>query len=410
MPLQNNRKQLIYFNYMEDLYGSALGSTIKAKELLNGLDGLGYTIHSFWRCGEKESTEKKPESCFRLKQWARIVLFTPLQVLKAFIHSVQEAKIVQTLKPDLLIIRLDAFRFSGLIVAKFFKIPLIIEADGACSYEWLTFHNGPHLWVRWLLFFEKCLLKHSDSIFVQSEPAKSYYIHTHRTSPGKITIITNGAHPQIEIPETVLNSQRQKYGIKPGDIVIGFSGSMHHWHGIDRIKTLILNLLAKYNRIKFMFVGGGGPETNSIHSQFAENERIMFTGAIQFDQMPLYLALFDIALVPYPPMELFYFSPVKLYEYMSAGLAIVAARIGQIQTVLTHNESGLLFTPGDQDELQTCIETLIKNPQLRSKLAANAQKIFYQQYTWAQKANELADLIERTLKPRNSNDQSTSTG
>lgn len=403
------RKRIVYLNYMEDLYGSALGSTIKAKELLHGLKNLGYSVHIFWRCAKTANAERsKPDRMVKIKQFFRTILYTPAQIFKALRDTIKEAKLLHTIRPDLVIIRLDPFRFSGLLVAKYFKRPLIIEADGACSYEWLNYHNGPHLWASWLLFVEKCILKYSQKIFVQSGPAKTYYIQTHCISPKKITVITNGAHPRTPIPEENLNRLRKQYGIHSNTIVIGFSGSMHLWHGIEQIKTLIINILSQHDEVKFLFVGGGGPVAESIHSQLAHKDRIVFTGNIDFKYMPDHLALFSIAMAPYPPMDLFYFSPVKLFEYMAAGTAIVAASIGQIQTILEHQETAMLYTPGDLDEMQSCLETLIRNPGLRSKLAQNAHHVFHQHYTWTHKAKELSNLIE-TIKDT-PNDQSASAG
>ncbi|MDZ7725252.1 MAG: glycosyltransferase family 4 protein [candidate division KSB1 bacterium] len=402
-------KKIVYLNYMQDLYGSALGSTIKARELLHGLQELDYKVHFFWRCEKPADTDNaRPNRKSHNKNIIRTLLFTPFQILKALVSGVEEAKIVRRVKPDLLITRLDAFRFSSVLVSNYYNLPLILEADGACSYEWLQYHGGPHLWPRWLLLCEKFIMKHSDHIFVQSLPTQSYYLQTHRISKSKITVITNGAHPSEPVPEKKLDNLRQLYNIQTKETVIGFSGSMHHWHGIEQLKELITDILAHYKTCKFIFVGGGGPETASIREQFKHETRVVFTGNVPFEHMPAHLALFDIALAPYPPMPLFYFSPVKLFEYMAAGKAIVAARIGQINNVLKNKVTGMLYTPGDLDDMHSCIKTLVENPGLRSKLAQNAQHEFRQKHTWAQKSNQLAHLIETTLNKRKCN-ESTST-
>ena len=84
-----------------------------------------------------------------------------------------------------------------------------------------------------------------------------------------------------------------------------------------------------------------------------------FTGAVPHEEIPAWLGHFDVALAPYRPTEhAFYFSPLKLFEYMACGVPTVAARLGQIEEVVRHGETGLLYTPGQLDEFDGSVRPL----------------------------------------------------
>ncbi len=140
------RKKIIYFNYMNDLYGSSLGSTLKALKLIGGLRELGWQVTMCWRReGYKEPSQRPAVPPSRWRRWARILFFTPKEILKNVVDFFIELRLVRRERPQLIISRLDAFRLSALFVARAEKIPLVVEADGASSYEWLHYHGGPHI-------------------------------------------------------------------------------------------------------------------------------------------------------------------------------------------------------------------------------------------------------------------------
>ena len=79
--------------------------------------------------------------------------------------------------------------------------------------------------------------------------------------------------------------------------------------------------------------------------------RTELTGAVEPAEIPALLARMDIAVAPYPDLADFYFSPLKVMEYMAAGRAVVASRIGDIDGLIRHGETGLLCAAGDRDAL-----------------------------------------------------------
>jgi glycosyltransferase involved in cell wall biosynthesis len=110
--------------------------------------------------------------------------------------------------------------------------------------------------------------------------------------------------------------------------------------------------------------------------------------------MPAYLAAMDITVAPYPALDEFYFSPLKLFEYMAAGRAVVASRVGQVVDLLVDGETGLLFDPGEEGGLVDRIQRLRQDATLRRELGRAASRLVRSAYTWRHTAARVVDWVE----------------
>jgi len=144
-----------------------------------------------------------------------------------------------------------------------------------------------------------------------------------------------------------------------------------------------------------LLVVGDGPERSRLEGDLAQRglrESAVFTGAVAPDVVPGLLASMDVAVAPYPELANFYFSPLKVYEYMAAGLPIVASRVGQLAELLRHEETGLLCPPGDAPALASALERLRGDGDLRKRLGFAARATAVQKHTWAAVARRIISL------------------
>jgi glycosyltransferase involved in cell wall biosynthesis len=124
------------------------------------------------------------------------------------------------------------------------------------------------------------------------------------------------------------------------------------------------------------------------------------TGRVPPSEIPSYLAACDIAVSPHIPLPKntpFFGSPTKLFEYMAAGKAIVASRLGQIADVLDHERTALLVEPGEPSELAAALKALAGDHDLRQRLGRNAQ-VKAKEYTWLANAQRIVDAFESLLE------------
>ena len=193
--------------------------------------------------------------------------------------------------------------------------------------------------------------------------------------PGKIEVIANGVDADRFAPEF-----RADCAVP----VIGFVGTLKPWHGLEVLVDAAARLKAQGLQFSLLLVGDG-PERAALEAALAEQglaAQSELTGSVDPAEIPGLLARMDLAVAPYPDLEGFYFSPLKVMEYMAAGRAVIASRIGDIDGLVKHGETGLLCPPGDPEALAKVLAELIRNPVERTRLGRAAREHALSELGW----------------------------
>lgn len=208
--------------------------------------------------------------------------------------------------------------------------------------------------------------------------------------PGKIEVIANGVDTARFDPDYAF--------VRPVP-VIGFVGTLKPWHGLDCLVAAATRL--KQDGLDFrLLLIGDGPERGTLDTMLARaglSPRCELTGAVDPAAIPALLARTDIAVAPYPDLSGFYFSPLKVMEYMAAGRAVIASRIGDIDGLVVHGETGLLCAPGDDAALAAALATLLRDPAQRVRLGRAARQHAVAQLGWDQVAQRVLALTGERL-------------
>ncbi len=394
--------KITYFNYLYDLLGSSIGSTIKAIELMRSLVQLGHEVTIHWR---KKQPSVKNTNVYVLdqgsiKKFLAQYLHDPKQFLSNFTYIPGDIRILKQEKPDLLISRLDLYSFSSLIAAKYLNVPTIIEADTPMVYEARTFNGRYKGYPGLAEFVERKNFELSDAAFCVSNDARKHFIKE-RKAPEDLTMISNGVDIEKFTPDLDVEL-KNSLGFTD-EIIVGFSGSFHYWHGVDNLAIVIQRTLRENPNIRFLLMGQGGPMQKMLQEALEVDEfknKVIFTGLIDHDKVSPYLAIMDIVLAPYPELEFFYYSPVKVYEYMACGKPVIASRLGQICELIEDGENGFLTKPGSIDEIVNLILDLSNNKNKRLEIGKTARKYIEKNHTWEQKAKELEALCMDVLEKK----------
>ena len=178
-----------------------------------------------------------------------------------------------------------------------------------------------------------------------------------------------------------------------GDPVVTFVGTLKPWHGVADL--LAAAALAK--RPWKLRIIGDGPERAALEEQAAGlGIEVDFRGAVAPADMPGQLAGSAIGVAPYPDLggeQQQYFSPLKVYEYLAAGLPVVASAVGQLPQIL--GELGTLVPPSDPAALAAAIDTLAADPVLRGKLGWRGRMQAEEKHSWAGAVDHILDLAGR---------------
>ena len=182
-------------------------------------------------------------------------------------------------------------------------------------------------------------------------------------------------------------------GIDKEHFVVGFSGSLKMWHGID-ILLLAFQQFHRQVPTSRLLIVGDGPKRGWAEGFVAGAglaDAVIFTGWVSHDLLPSYLARMDIATAPYPPSPSHYFSPLKLYEYLAMGRPIVATDIGQTAELLAGNKKALLVEPGNVEVFTEALLKLQSNPVLAGCLSVEAAEEG-KRHDWRDNARRIIEI------------------
>ena len=146
---------------------------------------------------------------------------------------------------------------------------------------------------------------------------------------------------------------------------------------------------------------GDGPARDELEAFVRDKgmeENVTFTGKVPYREIPSFLAAMDITVAPYTPNENFYFSPIKIFEYMMANRPTVAGSIGQVSEVIVDGETGRLYEPGNVEELASVLTELVRDPAARTRIGEQGRAWVERERTWdcnAERVIEIADELIR---------------
>lgn len=188
---------------------------------------------------------------------------------------------------------------------------------------------------------------------------------------------------------------------RPSGTLAVFAGAFRTWHGAVHLARAIRELRGRGRRdIAALFIGDG-PELPRVREEAAGLDGVIFTGAVAHERMPACLAAADIGVAPFDvaahaPLALgFFWSPLKIFEYMATGLPVVAPAVDRIGSLVGHGREGLLYDPATTGALAATLEQLTDRP-LRERLGRAARERAVGDYSWSAHCRKLADAIERT--------------
>ncbi len=187
-------------------------------------------------------------------------------------------------------------------------------------------------------------------------------------------------------------SLRDAFGLD--GFVVGWVGSFRRFHALEQL----VDALAGLEGATLLLVGDG-PERAHIEARArAAGVRCVVTGTVPHDDLPRHLGAMDVAVVVAAADAPFHYSPLKLAEYLAAGLPVVAPRAGDLAERLHDGVDAILVPPGDTGALRSALERLRADPAERARLAAGATAAAAG-WSWDRSVEILLAAIDR-VRPR----------
>ena len=210
-----------------------------------------------------------------------------------------------------------------------------------------------------------------------------------------VLIAHDGVRPERFENENNPNLSQTDLGLRfPEDAFVACYAGRLHSMGMSKGLDTFIEAAAKTKNIVFLLVGGPDEDVQKLREKWITlglpPQDFHTVGTVPAADVPRYLAAADVCLIPSPHNEFFAYesSPMKLFEYMFAGRAIIASDLPAIREIVRHGESAYLVPPSDVDALAVALQTLRDDPALREKLGIAAKKEAMQ-YTWEARARRI---------------------
>ena len=357
------------------------GQSVHVEELVAALRGLGHEVLVVGP-GFYEQAHFGGES--NLVAWIRSRLPVVVGEVAELLYTIPAwwrlRAAFRRFRPDLIYERYNLYFLAGTWVARSSGAKLFLEVNSPLVEERTRLGQ---LRLRWLAgALERYVWRSADKVLVVTGVLQQA-VAAAGVPPNRIEVVPNGIDPAqfVALPA-------RKAG--DGPLVLGFVGFVRDWHGLDAV---IAAMAAEpHGAILRLVVVGDGPARETLQRQAQSlglADRVTFTGLQPREAIPALVAGFDIAL---QPLVVSYASPLKIFEYMAAGRAIVAPDQPNIREILRDGETAVLFDPQASGAMWRAIQRLAGDPALRARLGEAARaEIARRDYTWRGNAVRVVD-------------------
>lgn len=301
------------------------------------------------------------------------------------------ASAIRAHRPDVIYARYNLYTLSPVWARRRFRLPLILEVNAPLVRERARYAGLA--WGSLARRFERACWRGADRVVAVTH-VLAREIEAAGVPAARIVVMPNGVRPSDyaslpagEVAKAAINLD--------GRLVIGFTGFLREWNGLER---LIEWLADSGDARRHLLLVGDGPARPMLIERAQRRgvaDRVTITGVTGREDIMSRTAAFDVAVIPEVTE---YASPLKLFEYLAAGRAIVAPATPNLKEILVDGENALLFSPSDPEALGRALERACADPELRARIGRCAREtISARGLTWAGNADQVAELFSALL-------------
>lgn len=241
---------------------------------------------------------------------------------------------------------------------------------------------------------EKILFKNVDGLVVITQILKNLIAKEYNRKKN-VAIIPDGTQ-LFNLEQTFKTRQK----LKTTKLI--YVGQLYQWKGVSTLIEALLFL----KDVRLDIFGGLSFESDlgaiiDLSKELDVKKKITFHGFQPQATVQKFLLNADIAVIPLPDNYIAanFTSPLKLFEYMAAGLPIVASNLPSLKEILKNEENAILVRPDSPEALAEGIKRLIDDNELRIKIANQARKDI-ESYSWPERANRIIDFCTKLIEEK----------
>lgn len=287
--------------------------------------------------------------------------------------------------------RHELFQTAGLRLAERLGVPSVLFVPATTVWEAERWGSTRPGWGRWAeRWGEAPALRAADVVACGTE-AVAEQVQRLGVDVERITLTPSGVDLDLFDPAVDGGAVRARHGI--GDeFVVGWVGSFRRFHALEQA----VEAAADVPGMRLLLVGDG-PERPRIEALArARGVATTSTGTVPQEDLPAHLAAMDAAVVLAGSEDAFHYSPLKLAEYLAAGLPVVAPAVGQLVERLSDGIDALLVPPHDTQALARSLRLLRDDPTLRRRIGQAARAAAVDRWSWDRQVTGVAEAARRS--------------
>jgi len=301
--------------------------------------------------------------------------------------------IVRRLKPDVIVsYAVPTFGWQALIAARLLKIPLLYRAIDASS------ELRPGLHRRLVRCAEVAMCRFSDRISTHNAALRQRCIGS-GANPEKVEILIPGvdlAHMCPGPPDEVL---AQSIGIKAGDKILLFMGTLFGFAQLDHLIYQLLSVLRADPKLKLLIIGDGeaAHELKELIERESISGQVIMVGQIEYEHLPRYLRLGTVGLLPFAPAVISHNAlPNKVLQYLACGLPSVSIRLDGLTSIVP-DDAGVIYVE-NLSQLSLRAVSLIYDSDELTRQRNHAITFSRGNLNWVEKITEFENMLISMLK------------
>ena len=313
-------------------------------------------------------------------------IFAKLQLIPFFISFLLKGFSVAK-KADIIHAQVILSGLVGAIIKKFIKKPLVLTVHGT---DVNSIGNN-------ILFnlLAKFVFNNCDRIIAISNDLKKTLINKFKIDKEKIAVIPYGIDANI-FRKTNKNNERKKLKLDPDSKILLFAGRINKEKGLDYLIRAVSKARNVEKNILLAIIGEGPEKENleKLTKRLNLEKHVDFAGAKKQDELPSWMNSADMLVLPSLSEGL----GMVLIEAMACGTAVIGTKVGGILDIIDDNINGMLVEPKNAEQLYKKIAYLLKDKEVRDKLALNGMKKAIEKFGWKKCAGDTLNVYEEITK------------
>ncbi len=294
--------------------------------------------------------------------------------------------------PDLLYVRASLLSTAGVEFSRRTGCPLVVEYNAPLAQESARYRASAL--VDLATEVERELLAAASLVVAVSNGVRAHVVSL-GVDPERVVVLPNGIDPSRFTPGATSAAERRRIGVPDGPI-LGFVGGLRPWHGVETLPGVLARVRERHPTTSLV-IAGDGPLRSAVEQAAVVSgveDSVVFLGPVDHADMPSVIRAFTVALAPYPDLPHdFYFSPLKVFEYLGCGVPVVTSGLGQLVELLVDGDHARFARPGDHEAVASLCSDLLADPDGAAAMGLRGAAHCHAHFTWIGNARAVLSAV-----------------